>query len=294
MLTNKQKERLTSFLLLLPSVVLIGIFVYGFIGWTGYVSMSNWRSMVPDFEFVGLRNYATLFQLYRFQTGLRNNIVFTLLFIPASILIGFLLAFLLDQKVKLEGFFRNVFLFPMALSFVVTGTIWAWIFNPQSGLNVLLERIGLGFLRSGWITDPNVALYAVIIAATWQMSGFTMAMYLAGLRGIPEELREAARVDGANEWQLYRRVIIPLMFPITVSAVVVLGHISLKIFDLIFVMTGGGPAMSTDVPGVYMFTATFRQDLYNRGAAIAMIMLLMVALVIVPYLWYSTRQEVER
>lgn len=293
-MTSRQKERLTSFLLLLPSIILIGVFVYGFIGWTVYVSMSKWRGMVPDYTFVGLRNYATLFSLHRFRVGVKNNIIFTALFIPSSILLGFFLAFLLDQKVKFEGFFLNVFLFPMALSFVITGTIWAWIFNPQAGLNVLLKKMGLEFLQSGWITDPRVALYSVVIAATWQMSGFTMAMYLAGIRGIPLELREAARVDGATEWQLYQKVIIPLLHPITVSAVVVLGHISLKIFDLIFVMTGGGPAMATDVPGVYMFMATFRQDLFNRGAAIGTIMLLMVAVVIVPYLIYSMRTEVER
>ncbi len=293
-MTSRQKERLTSFLLLLPSVVLIGIFVYGFIGWTGFVSMTKWRGMVPDYGFVGLKNYSTLFTLHRFRMGVKNNIVYTLLFIPSSSLLGFFLAFLLDQGGKFEGFFRNVFLFPMALSFVITGTIWAWIFNPQAGLNVLLERIGLGVLQSGWITDPNVALYSVVIAATWQMSGFTMAMYLAGIRGIPLELREAARVDGASEWQLYQKVIIPLLHPVTVSAVVVLGHISLKIFDLIFVMTGGGPAMATDVPGVYMFMATFRQDLFNRGAAIGIIMLLMVAVIIVPYLMVSLRTEVER
>ena len=293
-MTSRRKERLTSFLLLLPSVILIGVFVYGFIGWTVYVSMSNWRGMVPDYTFVGLKNYRTLLTLHRFRVGVKNNVIFTVIFIPASIVLGFFMAFLLDQKVKFEAFFRNIFLFPMALSFVITGTVWAWIFNPQAGLNLLLEKIGLGFLQSGWVTDPNVALYSVIIAATWQMAGFTMAMYLAGLRGIPLELREAAQVDGATEWQLYQKVIIPLLHPITVSAVVVLGHISLKIFDLIFVMTGGGPAMATDVPGVYMFTATFRQDLFNRGAAIGTIMLLMVAIVIVPYLAYSMRAEVER
>lgn len=293
-MTSRHKERLTAFLLLLPSVILIGIFVYGFIGRTMYVSMSNWRGMVPDYTFVGLKNYRTLFTLHRFRVGVRNNVVFTVIFIPACIVLGFFMAFLLDQKVKFEAFFRNIFLFPMALSFVITGTVWAWIFNPQAGLNILLDKMGLGFLQSGWVTDPNVALYSVIIAATWQMAGFTMAMYLAGLRGIPIELREAAQVDGASEWQLYQKVIIPLLHPITVSAVVVLGHISLKIFDLIFVMTGGGPALATDVPGVYMFTATFRQDLFNRGAAIGTIMLLMVAIVIVPYLAYSMRAEVER
>jgi glucose/mannose transport system permease protein len=149
-------------------------------------------------------------------------------------------------------------------------------------------------LKSPWLADTHTALYGLVIAAVWQMSGFCMAMFLAGLRGIPDELREAARVDGAGELQGFLRVILPLMRPITLSAVIILGHISLKIFDLVVVMTNGGPGYATDMPGFYMFTATFRQNLYGRGAAIAMVLLFLVALLIVPYLIWSMRQEVER
>jgi len=161
-------------------------------------------------------------------------------------------------------------------------------------LNVLLHNAHLDFLRNGWLTSTKTALYSLVIAAVWQMSGFCMAMFLAGLRGIPEDLREAARVDGASELQAFWFVIFPLLRPITLSAVIILGHISLKIFDLVFVMTFGGPGYATDMPGLYMFIATFRQDLYNRGAAIAMVLLIAVAVLIVPYLIWNLRGEAER
>jgi glucose/mannose transport system permease protein len=243
--------------------------------------------------------------------------------------IGLVLAVLLDQRIKGEAIFRNIFLFPMAISFIVTGVAWRWLLGPgtiqtgSSGVNLLLEKVGLGFLRWGWFTDPTIwhitpesglgmflqqvglggltspyvgislAMISVVIAATWQMSGYTMAMYLAGLRGIPEELREAARVDGANEFQIYRHIILPLLQPITLSAVIVLGHISLKIFDLVVSMTGPGPAFATDVPAFYMWDTTFRGNNFAEGAAIATILLVMVAILIVPYLIHTTRTEAE-
>ncbi len=286
-----RRDRVFAALLLLPSVVAVGIFVYGFIGWTAYVSVSHWNSFVPDLSFAGLRNFAELFQTPRFQIDLRNTVVFTTTFLVGCLAIGLLLAILLDQHIRGESIFRNVFLFPMSISFIVSGTAWQWLLNPRTGVNLLLEGVGLGRFRSPWYTEPSIAIFSVVIAALWQLSGFTMAMYLAGLRGISDELREAARVDGASEVQLYRHVILPLLNPITLSAVIVLGHISLKIFDLVFAMTGSGPAFSTDVPGIFMFETTFRGNRFAEGAAVAMIMLVMVAVVVIPYLVYSTRAE---
>ncbi|HFB52171.1 MAG TPA: sugar ABC transporter permease, partial [Anaerolineae bacterium] len=247
----------------------------------------------------------------------------------SCLIIGFFLAFLLDQRVRGEDIFRSIYLFPMAISFIVTGVVWRWLLNPGSdelgaaGINLLFEKMGLGFLKWGWFTDPVVwhippdsavghALTAIglgglastkvgisagvvslVLAATWQMSGYTMAMYLAGLRSIPEELREAARVDGASEWQILRQIIIPLLKPITLSVVIILGHISLKIYDLVVSMTGPGIGFSTDVPAYYMWDTTFRSSHFARGSAIAMILLIMVAVLIVPYLIWSTRTEAE-
>ena len=287
-------DRLTPYLLIAPSVILIAIFVYIFIGYTAFVSTTKWYGINPDYTSVGLQQYADLFGLPRFQADIRNTIQFTTLFLAGCILLGFGAAVLLDQKLRGTILFQNVFLFPLAISFVVTGTVWRWIFNPSFGINLLLDQAHLGFLKSPWLADTHTALYGLVIAAVWQMSGFCMAMFLAGLRAIPDELREAARVDGATEVQAFTRIILPLMRPITLSAVIILGHISLKIFDLVYVMTSGGPGFATDMPSLYMWVAVFGQNLYGRGAAIAIVLLLLVALLIVPYLIWSLRQEVER
>ncbi len=323
------RDRLLSILLITPSVIAIAVFVYGFIGYTGVASVSKWDSLTPDYTFVGLRNYARLFTIDRFLSDLRNTVTFTLFFLLACLVVGLVLALLLDQRVKGEAIFRSIFLFPMAISFIVTGVAWRWLLNPgtiqtgSSGINLLFEKVGLDFLRAGWFTDPTIwhippasgfgqflasiglgglanrhvgisyAMLSVVLAATWQMSGYTMAMYLAGLRAIPDELREAARVDGASEFQILRRILLPMLQPITLSAVIVLGHISLKIFDLVVSMTGPGPAFATDVPAFFMWDTTFRGNNFAQGAAIAILLLLVVAVLVVPYLRYSTRTEAE-
>lgn len=292
-------ERITSILLILPSVTAIAIFVYGFIGFTGFVSLTKWNKLLPDFSLVGLRNYRTLFANQRFQIDMRNMVVFTALFLLSSLAIGFLLAVLLDRHVKGESIFRSIFLFPMAISFIVTGIAWRWLLNPGSaemgstGVNLLFETVGLNFLKSGWYTDPKIGIKAVVIAAVWQMSGYVMAMYLAGLRGIPEELREAARMDGASELQILYHVIVPLLRPITLGAVIILGHIALKIFDLVVAMTGPGIGFSSDVPAYFMWDTTFQSNRFAQGASIATILLVMVGMLIVPYLAYSLRREAE-
>jgi glucose/mannose transport system permease protein len=309
-MSHARRERLIAFLMILPSIILLAIFVYGFIAWTTTVALSQWDGIEPNYAWAGLDNFRQLFTeaggvtAKRFSTDLWNTLFFTLFFLVLCVVVGLFLAILLDQKIKGEGIFRTIYLFPMALSFVVTGVVWQWIFAPGTasrprGVNALLQTIGLDDLQWGWYTDTgslgpfHVALIPVIIAASWQLIGYTMAMYLAGLRGIPEELREAARVDGATEVGVYRHVVMPLMRPITLSALIVLGHISLKIFDLIFTMTGKGPGFVTDVPGIFMFETTFQGNHYAQGAAISIIMLAMVTLVIVPYLIYSFRREVE-
>jgi glucose/mannose transport system permease protein len=354
---------------LLPSMILLGIFVYGFIFGTVNTSLTD-QERVPALmgqsgTFIGLENYQKMTNSAlerRFRIDMVNTVFFTLLFIAACLTVGLGLAILLDQRIQFEGFFRTIFLFPMALSFVVTGVVWRWLFQPSSGINVLPTVVGLPALTGEWyLSDErwlpfdwynvptylamlalgvviffalsayfkrrtmtpaliaaaallllavvtfsnmpanalqwrseehgfNVALFAVVIAATWQMGGYTMAMYLAGLRGISDDLREAARVDGATEFGVYRHVILPLLQPITLSAVIILGHISLKIFDLVYTM-GGETPLQIDMPGLYMYFVTFRSGDFGRGAAIATIMLIMVAVVIVPYLVTSLREE---
>lgn len=298
-------ERWIPILMLLPSLILIGIFVYGFITWTGFVSLSGWRTLVKNLDFVGFSNYAILFQDFRFQSDLRNTLMFTVIFIAVTMAIGMFLSLMVDRKVRGETFFRNVFIFPMALSFIVTGVVWQWILNPATGVNLILKALGIENVPQWYVSTkviPSIpwgqiqfglpiAIIAVAIAAVWQMSGFAMAMYLAGLRSISDDLREAARVDGATEWQLIRKVIIPQLKPISMSLIIILAHISLKIFDLIYAMTGPGAMFVTDVPGVFMFETTFRANNYAQGASISMIMLLAVSVFIVPYLITSMRKE---
>jgi len=292
-------DRIIAFLLIAPSLLAIAIFVYGFIAFTGFASFTKWNSLIPDFTLVGISNFQKLLDTTRFQIDLRNTVTFTILFLILCLSLGLILAVLLDQRIRGEAIFRNIFLFPLAVSYIVTGVVWRWLLNPGSaelgatGVNLLFDKIGLGFLKNGWYTDPNIGIKAVVLAATWQMSGYVMAMYLAGLRGISDDLREAARVDGANEFQVYRHIILPLLQPITLGAVIILGHMSLKIFDLVVSMTGSGPGFSSDVPAFYMFDTTFRGNNFAQGAGIAVILLVMVAVLIVPYLIYSTRTEAE-
>ncbi len=287
-------DRLIALGLITPSILAIAVFIYGFIGRTFYVSLVRWNDLAPDFTFVGFTNYIRLADTERFQIDLRNTFVFTVTFIVICLVVGLLLAVLLDQKIKFESVFRTIFMFPLAISFIVTGVAWRWLETPSSGINLIFDAVGLGFLKNGWFTDPNIGILGVVIAAFWQMSGYVMALYLAGLRGIPDDVREAARVDGASEWQLFRRVIFPLLHPITLTAVIILGHISLKIFDLTVSMTGPGPGFATDVPSLFMYQTTFFASHFSQGAAIAIVLLLLVSLLIVPYLVYNARTEVQR
>jgi glucose/mannose transport system permease protein len=321
-------EPVQSFLLLLPSLILIAIFVYFFISTTLYVSFSNWRTLKQDLTLREpvYQTYVDMFTMPRFQADIRNTIVFTVLFMTFAIVLGLSLAILLDRKVFGATIFRNMFLFPYALSFVVTGVAWRWIFNPETGINLffnifginaIMARLGMEPLKPGWITDPDVvfqvndalavvwpgvadlnvklgipmALIPVAIAATWQLSGFVMAMYLGGMATISDEVREAARIDGANEWQLYRRVLIPMLKPVTVSVAIILLHVSLKIFDLVFTMSGVGPGFATDVPAIFVFEMMFKATRYNLGAAASIVMLIFVAFVIIPYLASTLREE---
>lgn len=314
-------ERTVAIAFIIPSVLAVAVFVYGFIGWSALVSMSQWDTVRPDYTFVGLDNFRALFDNFRFQIDIRNTVVFTVCFVVACLGLGFFLAALVDRNIRAEGLFRSIYLFPMAVSFIVTGVAWRWLLAPRAGVNLLAEKVGLEALKYEWYTDPTVAyihptsrlgefldmvglgfvadpnfgiplaMFSVVIAATWQMSGFVMVLYLAGLRAIPEEMKEAARVDGASEFQVLRHISLPLLRPVTLSAMIILGHQSLKIFDLVISMTQRGPGFATDVPALYMFETTFQGNHFSRGAAISIVMLVSVSLLVVPYLVWSLRRE---
>jgi glucose/mannose transport system permease protein len=293
-----REEKILSVAMLLPSIVAVGIFVYGFIGWSLRVSLSQWKGLTPDFTWVGLKQYQDLI-LHdpRFLIDLRNTAVFTVGFIAVCLVLGLGMAILLDQKLRGESLFRGIFLFPMSISFIASGVVWAWLMNPATGtritgINLLFQDLGLDFLISLWhATPPPWGMAYTIIPAVWQLSGFSMALYLGGMRSISDDIREAARVDGATEFEIYRRIILPMLRPVTLSAVIILGHMSLKIFDLIVAL--GRKDQALDVPGIYMWTTTFDGTNYAQGAAIGILMLLSVAILVVPYLVTSMRSEEE-
>ncbi len=299
---QSKKERTVVILTIIPSIIAVGVFVYGFIAWSARVSLGNWRGIRPDYTLVGFNNYISLFKSQRFLIDIFNNVFFSILFIAICVGGGLLLAILLDQFIKGENIFRTVYLFPLAIPAVVTAVVWKWIFSPSTGVNVLINKFlsAIGIERTvelSWYTSTvsighfNVALIPIIIAASWWFMGYVMAMYLAALRGIPAELKEAARVDGATEFRIYTKIVLPLLKPITLSALIILGHISLKMFDLVYVMTGSGTGFVTDFPSIYMYDATFHGNKFSLGAAISIVMLLMVAVVIIPYLSTSLRKE---
>lgn len=285
---------MVTLLFLLLSLVLVGYFVYVCIGWNVIVSLSDWKGLTPSYNIVGFDQYLNLFRDPVFLTSLKNNLILILLFVPGSLFLGLFLAILLDLKVRGEGVFRGIYLLPFTLSFVITATLWAWMYNPSVGVvNSLLAKTGLGFLKSGWITDPNIAMYCIVLAIIWQFTGYTMLIFLAGIRSIPESQISAAEVDGASGFDLYKRVVIPQLKAPALSAFVVLMIFALKAFDFIFVLTGGGPGYSTYVLPLMMFRETFSMTHFAYGAAIATILFLLALVIVVPYLYLSFRREKE-
>ncbi|PRY87261.1 carbohydrate ABC transporter permease [Donghicola tyrosinivorans] len=277
-------------LVLSPSVALIAIFVYGFIAFTSYLSFSDSR-MLPSYGWVGLSNYEKLFSLRTWDIALNNLAVFGILYIAICCVLGLMLAILLDQRIRAEGFIRTIYLYPMALSFIVTGVAWKWFLDPGIGLEAVMHDWGWTSFKFDWIKNRDMAIYTVVIAAVWQTSGFVMATFLAGLRGIDAEMLRAAEVDGASTFALYRRIVIPQLRPAFLSAFVVLAHMAIKSYDLVVALTNGGPGTATEVPATFMYSYTFTRNQMGIGAASAEIMLLTIAAVIVPYLWSELREK---
>jgi len=271
-------------LVLSPSFALVLFFVYGFILYTGYLSFTDSR-MFPSNELVGFANYEKLFALRHWKIAITNLGIFGGLYIGICLVLGLMLAIFLDQKIRGEGVLRPIYLYPMALSFIVTGTAWKWFLDPGIGVEQIVQSWGYTDFEFRWIKDRTMAIYCVVIAGVWQTSGFVMAMFLAGLRGIDGEIMKAARVDGASSVQLYRRIIIPMLRPIFLSAFVVLAHMAIKSYDLVIALTNGGPGRATELPATFMYSYTFTRNQMGVGATSAMVMLMTIAAIIVPYLY---------
>ena len=277
-------------LVIAPSFVLSLLFIYGLMAWNGYLSMSASR-ILPNYEFVGLQHYAALMDSDRFQVAMRNMAVFGTLFIGGAMALGVLLAILLDQKVRGEGVLRTIYLYPMAISFIVTGTAWKWILNPGLGLQHLMHSWGFTDFQFEWLVDQDMAIYCVVIAGIWQSAGFAMALSLAGLRGIDDSIIKAAQIDGASLPRIYWRIILPILRPVVFSTVLVLSHLSIKSFDLVMALTSGGPGFASDVPATFMYTMAFSRGQIGLGAASATVMLATIAAIVVPYLYSELRQR---
>lgn len=282
-------------LLVSPSVILLGVFVYGFLGWNLRVSFSDWRGLRPSYSYEGFDNYRHLMDDTRFTDDVENLVVFTVAFVVGALALGFFLALLLERGVRGEGAFRGVFLFPMAVSFIATAIVWRWLLSnasgsQETGFNKLFDSIGLDFLANDWFkSESRWAPAAIAVPAAWALSGYIMALFLAGMRGVSDDLREAARVDGASEPKVFWYVVRPMLLPVLMSAIVILAHISLKTFDLIFAMDVESRKIET--PALYMWFTTFDGLNFSRGAAIATLLVLGISIIIVPYIWWSVRSE---
>jgi glucose/mannose transport system permease protein len=277
-------------IVLAPSFAIMVIFVYGFIAFTIYLSFTDSR-MLPSYGWVGFQNYDRLFQIREWNVALTNLAIFASLYIVISTIIGLLLAIFLDQKIRGEGILRPIFLYPMALSFIVTGTAWKWFLDPGIGIEATMHLWGFENFSFDWIKDREMAIYTVVIAAVWQSSGFVMAMFLAGLRGIDNEILKAAQMDGASNWQLYRRIILPQLRPAFLSAFVILAHLAIKSYDLVIALTGGGPGNATALPATFMYSYTFTRNQMGIGASSAVIMLMTIAAIMIPYLYAELKEK---
>lgn len=276
-------------LVLSPSLLLVGVCVYGFIAFTVYLSFTS-STILPVLELSDKSNYERLFRLSLFKLAANNLGIFSGLYIGLCLVLGMVLAILIDQRIRAETIFRSIFLYPMALSFIVTGTAWKWLLDPSIGLERSVRILGFEAFTFDWIKDGEMAIYCVVIAAVWQSTGFVMALFLAGLRGIDNEILHAARVDGAKSWRIYWRIIIPQLGPSFISSFVILAHMAIKSYDLVIALTGGGPGRDTWLPSVFMYQYTFTRNEMAVGAASAVVMVAAVAVVVIPYIRREIRQ----
>lgn len=287
---SRSFESLLPRLVVAPAFVLGFAFIYGLMLWNGVLSVSASR-MLPNYEWVGLEQYARLWEMERWWVALKNLGIFAVGYVGGAMAIGVFLAILLDQKIRAEGALRTIYLYPMALSFVVTGTAWKWILNPSLGLEKLMHDWGFTGFTFDWLVQTDTAIYCVVIAGIWQSAGFAMALFLAGLRGIDDSIIKAAQVDGASLPRIYWRIILPVLRPVFFSTLMVLCHLAIKSFDLVMALTAGGPGFSTDVPATFMYTMSFSRGQIGLGAASATMMLATVAALVIPYLYSELRTK---
>jgi glucose/mannose transport system permease protein len=275
----------------------VGVFyVVGFTLWTTWISFTD-STLLPDYVFVGIKHYTRLLQTRIWQVAYANLLVYGIGFMVFATAVGLLLAILIDQKIRAENLLRTIYLYPMALSFVVTGTVWAWLLNPGIGIQGFVRGLGWTTFRFDWLVDRDMAIYTVVIAAVWQASGFAMALFLAGLRSLDADLYKAAQIDGASTARMYLRILVPAMWPIVVAVLVILLQFAIKTYELVRALTAGGPGIATTLPTTVVYDYMFQRGLMGAGSAAAVMLLLSLLVIIVPYVIYqrlSARRRVRR
>ncbi|MDB5506905.1 MAG: binding-protein-dependent transport system inner rane component [Devosia sp.] len=285
--------KLVPIFVLVPSIAASFLYVFVFTGWTLYISLSN-STLLPTYGFEGLENYASLWANRRWGIAYTNLFVFSAFYVVCAMAIGLMLALLIDQKIRAESFWRTIFLYPLAVSFIVTGTVWSWLYNPTNGFEFLIRNLGWTDFTFALTTDRKYAIYAIVITGIWQSSGFAMALFLAGLRSVDGDIVKAAQIDGASTFRTYRKVILPSITPIFLAVAVVLLQFSIKTFDLAVALTNSGPGISTTFPATYVYDLMFQRGQIGEGAAASMMILSALAVVLIPYsiylVWHRRRE----
>jgi glucose/mannose transport system permease protein len=277
--------RAVPIIVLAPSLVASFVYVFVFAGWTFYISLSN-STLLPTYGFDGFEHYVSLWSNHRWHIAYTNLFIFSAFYVVGAMLVGLMLAILIDQNIRAESFWRSIFLYPLAVSFIVTGTVWGWLYNPTSGFEYLIKGLGWTNFHFALTTDKKNAIYAIVATGIWQSSGFAMALFLAGLRSVDQDIIKAASIDGASVFRTYRRVILPAIAPIFIAVAVVLLQFAIKTFDLAVALTNSGPGISTTFPATYVYDLMFQRGEIGEGAAAAIMILVALAVVLVPYSLY--------
>ena len=269
----------------------VGVFVMATV-WTIYHSFTNSR-MLPKSEFIGLAQYERLWESDRWYISLENLAIFGFCSMVFSLFIGFMLAVMLDQKIRFENTFRSIFLYPFALSFIVTGLIWQWLLNPDYGVEKIVRSLGFDTFVFNPLYNAEIVIYGILIAALWQGTGLIMCLMLAGLRGIDQEIWKATRVDGIPMWKTYLRIVIPMMRPVFITTLVIISAGIIKVYDLVIAQTSGGPGLASEVPAKYVFDYMFGAQNLGQGFAASTMMLVSVLIVLIPfaYLEFGRRKH---
>ncbi len=271
-------------------------YVVGFTLWTAWISVTD-STLLPDYGYVGFKHYIRLLQNRVWQVAYTNLLIYSVGFIILATGLGLFLAILIDQKIRAENLLRTIYLYPMARSFVVTGTVWAWLLNPRIGIQSFVRGLGWENFRVDWLVDREMAIYTIVLAAIWQASGFAMALFLAGLRSLDADLYKAAQIDGASPARMYLKVMVPAIWPIVAAVLVILLQFAIKTYELVRALTAGGPGIASTLPTNVVYDYMFQRGLMGAGSAAAVMLLLSLTLVMVPYAlyrWLSQRKAAAR